>query len=755
MVAITPPPSLPTPNLKDTVAFLKALPQTLDGRETLVVIPEPSTKPPYQVSIHPDEALDILAPLQGTHNCYFQVNLGPPNRKSKKEDITHARMLHVDLDDPSPAALTTLQQFNPPPTAIIFSGGGHQAFWFFRTTIPTQTPAARDMIEDLNNRIRHALNADHCYNIDRIMRLPGTLNMPDDGKRKKGRTPALSHVIELTPTHLYALDDFQRLQKQAAHDPSAPPPTNLALEDLDPQELDKISEETKELILLGDIQAQFPSRSEAVYRVACSLARAEIPVSRIAAILVHPAHAISASIRERPDPMKEALRQAERGRYATLTGWPRSTKTGPTEKSYLNCLVAIARLEIEGCYNVFTDTLYVWNPQQPRVQLTDAVVDSVRQHISKTFRFDPGKENTSDVLKTICHENEEHPLLNYFNRVGSTWDGVSRLPYLFQNYFGAEDTEFNREIGVITMVAAVRIIKHPGTKFDTVPVLEGPQGSGKTQALTILAISEDFFNSQDILAASAREQVEAMAGVWLFELSELQGLSKADTEKVKAFISRNVDKVRPAYGRHRVDRPRQTIFFGTTNERRYLKDPTGNRRFWPVDTTLINLDLLRRDRDQLWAEAIMLEAQGCSIILNKDLWSVAAELQKSRLSVDSWADELRTVGCYLQSGTLRVSSQDVLAHLGRTSDKQTPGDFRRAADAMRALGWTAKPIRINGKLVNGYEAPNDDTVPHVLIPDDPAPGEPKRPGHLRVVDENFTVHGKPVVEPRADPKPLD
>jgi Virulence-associated protein E len=760
MVAITPPPSLPTPNLKDTVAFLKALPQTLDGRETLVIIPEPDTKPPQTVTVPHDKVTEFLTQKQGTHNCYFQVNLGPPNKKAKKEEITHARMLHVDLDDPTPAALQSLQSFNPPPTAIIFSGGGHQAFWFFRTTIPTQTPAARDMIEDLNNRIRHALNADHCYNIDRIMRLPGTLNMPDDGKRKKGRTTALASVIELTPTYLYTLADFQHLQKAATANPSLPPPTQLGLDDIDPQELARIPEETRELIIRGDTQAQFPSRSEAVYRVACSLARANLPIARIAAILVHPAHAISASIRERPDPMMEALRQAQRGRDATSTGWPKATKSGPTEHHYPNCRVALARLEIEGCTNKFTESLYVWNPRQPRIQLTDSVVESIRDHIIDVYGFDPGNENTFYGLRGICRATQEHPLLDYFNQVAPVWDGVSRLPYLFQNYFGAEDTPFNRDIGVITMVAGIRLIKHPGTKFDTIPVLEGPQGSGKTQALIILAGGDEFFNSQDILASGAREQAEAMVGIWIYEISELQGMSKADTEKVKAFASRNVDKVRPAYGRVRVDRPRQTIFFGTTNAEDYLRDPTGNRRFWPVKTTVINLAALRRDRDQLWAEAIALEAQGRSIILNENLWDAAANLQKSRLSVDSWVEELRNVHCYLSNGTLRVSTQDVLAHLGRTADRQTPGDFKRVADAMRMLGWAgSKLLVINGKAaVRGYEAPNDDTVPHVLIPDDPAPGEPKRPGHqghLRVVDENFTVHGKPVVEPRADPKPLD
>jgi Virulence-associated protein E len=781
MVAVPPPPAppstapavpidqpAPAPNLKDTVAFLKALPPTPAGRETIFVMPLDGA--PQGVYISPDDAEDFLRTYQGTHNCYWQPNISStPNRKSKKEDITYARMLHVDLDDPTEQALTTLQSFTPPPSTIIFSGGGYQAFWFFSQLIPTSNPPARDMIEDRNNRIRHVLGADHCYNIERIMRLPGTLNVPDAKKVKSGRTTALAYIVEFfaDDAHRYTINSFDHLPpapssvtSSPTNSPSThpqPPPAafQLTLDALSPTERAAIPEEIQQLIVYGDTQANYPSRSEAIYRISCELARANITEAKVAALLVHPAHAISASIRTRSDPFKEALRQAHRGRDAASTGWPKATKHGPVYYNYPNCQVALSRLRIEGAYDVFTDTLYVWGPNQPRTKVTESIIGSIADQIIAAFRFDPGIENTNRGLNSICYANEEHPLLDYFNEL--TWDGTSRIQHLFPYYFGAEDTPFNREISLIFMVAAIRLIKHPGTKFDVIPVLEGPQGTGKTTSLSILA-GKGYVNSSSLLDMDARAQSEAMSGTWIYELSELDGMHKADIGKIKAFASRDVDKVRPAYGRRRVDRPRQTVFVGTTNEDDYLRDSSGNRRFWPVKTTTIRLKELREDRDQLWAEAIVLEAQNRSIVLDESLWPIAAEMQKSRLMPDSWDDELRTLGAYVQNGKVRVSSQDAITFVKGPAEKQLQSDFIRVRDCMRKLGWIGpKPILINGKLVRGYEAPDDGSVPYTLIPDDPAPGEPGRPSHptpshLRVVDENFTVHGQPATNPKPEDK---
>jgi predicted P-loop ATPase len=171
-------------------------------------------------------------------------------------------------------------------------------------------------------------------------------------------------------------------------------------------------------------------------------------------------------------------------------------------------------------------------------------------------------------------------------------------------YLGAEPTPLNKAIGRIVLLAGVRRIRRPGSKFDTIMVLEGPQGGGKSTAIKMLAGPENF-SDQELLTLDAKAQMEALEGVWILEIAELEGISRADTAKVKAFASRSDDNARPAYARFKEKRPRQTIFIGTTNDDKYLRDMTGNRRFWPVKIGQIDLEALARDRDQLWALPIM------------------------------------------------------------------------------------------------------------------------------------------------------
>jgi hypothetical protein len=591
------------------------------------------------------------------------------------------------------------------------------------------------------------------------MRLPGTINVPNStAKIKAGRTPALAYIVRdplLTdPARFHDPRVFTELptvvstHSQSTNDQAVVP---LKLSNLTENLRDPIPQEIRELIEFGDTQAHFPSRSEAVFRVVLGLHRVNLAEHVQVALLLHKDNAISESILERADPLKEAWRQVHRGRDVLTTSWPEVTKKTIKSYSYANNLVALRRLGIEGFRDDFREKYFLQDENGRFTgELSDVIATQLRRTILREFNFDPGKQPLQDALEAICSENIIHSIRDAFPRILKQWDEKPRLKHLFWWYFGADKTELNEQISEIILVAAIRRIRFPGIKFDTIPVLEGPQGSNKSTALAILAGKANF-SDQDLLTMDTKTQAEAIVGIWIYELSELSGLHKADADKVKAFASRDTDRVRPAFGHYRIDRGRQVIFIGTTNEDTYLRDTTGNRRFWPIKTTLIRLDDLIRDRLQLIAEAIHLEAQGRSIVLEERLWAAAAAIQHSRLVQDSWVEELRTLGCYFQNGSLRVSSQDVLAHLQRTPDKQGIGDFRRAADAMRTLKWDGpKVLLINGELVRGYEAPNDGTVPHMLIPNDPQEDERAgRPHYLRVVDDNFTVDGKPV-----DPKKI-
>ena len=162
--------------------------------------------------------------------------------------------------------------------------------------------------------------------------------------------------------------------------------------------------------------------------------------------------------------------------------------------------------------------------------------------------------------------------------------------------------------------------------------------------------------------------------------------------------------MRPAYGRNRENRPRTSIFVGTTNDPDYLRDPSGNRRWWPVRVGNIDLEALERDRDQLWAEAAYLEAQGVPIELEMNLYPAAAELQAQRMEYDPWTDILRGVRVTDEhDGLERISTEDVFIKVGVDRERQTTGLAKRLVNVMRQLGWSGpKLIRFQDKTARGY-----------------------------------------------------
>lgn len=339
-------------------------------------------------------------------------------------------------------------------------------------------------------------------------------------------------------------------------------------------------------------------------------------------------------------------------------------------------------------------------------ELSDAMVQIVRVLIRERFQFDPGKQHTGDALEQECLCHSYHPIKNYFDLL--QWDGVKRLDTWMIRYLGAADDVFNRQVSRLSLVAAVRRVLQPGCKFDHIIVLEGPEGRGKSSAIEILAGSENF-SDQSILTLDDKGQQEAVQGVWLYEIADLAGHSRAEVERVKAFVSRTTDRARPAYGRHRVDRSRTCVFFATTNDRTYLKSQTGNRRFLPAECGAIDLEGLRRDRNQLWAEALVIERADASLVLDPKLWSVAAERQESRRDHDPWDDKLehlhKHTSCKTtKSGVHKIWSRDILdAVLQIPITQQGDVVSKRLAYALRRLGWDGpKLVRIMEEVGRGY-----------------------------------------------------
>ena len=207
-----------------------------------------------------------------------------------------------------------------------------------------------------------------------------------------------------------------------------------------------------------------------------------------------------------------------------------------------------------------------------------------------------------DAMAGVADDNPFNPVQQYL--ASCRWDGVPRISGLWIDYFGAADTPYHRETARLFMAAAVARAYEPGCKWDFVPILEGRQGMLKSTAIRILAGAQRFGELSTHFDDKAK-LVEQIQGKWMVEIPELVQFRKAEAEVMKAMFSAQSDRVRLAWGRGAKDYLRQTVFVGTTNQREYLKDPTGNRRYWPIrlSADAIDLEGLTRDRDILWAEA--------------------------------------------------------------------------------------------------------------------------------------------------------
>ncbi|MFY0761024.1 virulence-associated E family protein [Metabacillus dongyingensis] len=209
-----------------------------------------------------------------------------------------------------------------------------------------------------------------------------------------------------------------------------------------------------------------------------------------------------------------------------------------------------------------------------------------------------------EVLDMQFYQNSYNPVKEYL--AGVNWDGEPRLETIFVDYLGAQDNEYVREVTKITFTACVKRIMEPGCKHDTVLVLVGGQGIGKSHILSRLGM--DWYN-ESIQSFKGDEAFIKISSSWIIELSELTALKSADIENSKAFISAKEDVYRPKYAKHPIQSPRRCVFFGTTNNKQFLKDETGNRRWLPIEVNKENRtknpfkDLDQETVNQLWAEA--------------------------------------------------------------------------------------------------------------------------------------------------------
>jgi len=403
-------------------------------------------------------------------------------------------------------------------------------------------------------------------------------------------------------------------------------------------------------------------------------------------------------------------------RASLASKFPDISDTGNIKITAANARRAIELLGIECRYDIFHDKLLVGGQAigQYAGELSDHACLYLRKMIDTEFEFDPGREKMFDACVQLCLENQFDPIVDYID--GLQWDGVKRIDRWLTTYLGAHDTKLNCAIGMIMLVAMIRRARQPGCKFDQIVVLESKEGTRKSTALHVLAGGDANFSDQTILGQKDKEQQELLRGVWVYEIADLSNIGKAEVEHVKAFASRTHDRARPAYGRALVNLPRRCLICASTNSHNYLRSQTGNRRFWPIEaakTGPIDIEALRRDRDQLIAEAAIMEAQDASIVLPEFLWADAGREQEQRREIDPWEDILAGVEGDQIGDEVRVFSQELITlKLGILASGQHSGIQRRLADCMRQLGWHGpKQMRIGGKSGRGFWRSVADVAP--------------------------------------------
>lgn len=290
--------------------------------------------------------------------------------------------------------------------------------------------------------------------------------------------------------------------------------------------------------------------------------------------------------------------------------------------------------------NTFDNKRYVtkslpWRKVEGTELLKDVDYSGVRNYIECVYGI-AANQKIDDTLSLEFEKHKYHPIINYIESLA--WDGVGRIDNLLIDYFGAEDNVYSKAAIRKTLCAAVARVFEPGVKFDTALILVGDQGTYKSTF--VKKLGRDWF-SDTFMTVQGKEAFEQIQGAWLIEIAELSGLKKAEVEVIKHYISKREDSFRPAYGRVVETYKRQCVFFGTTNDKDFLRDPTGNRRFMPIDVRKdfikkdVTIDLTDNEIDQIWAEAYELYKNGETLYLSGEEESLAKIEQCKHSEVDS------------------------------------------------------------------------------------------------------------------------
>jgi hypothetical protein len=647
---------------------------------------------------------DIIALAANPHtNIYIEQRVvrKATNGRGKKAD-TLAVVALVDDDDADAAKGTT--ELPVQATEVIQTSARNRQLRY-----QFAEPLSLEIADRIGKKLRQVSRSDGCTGtITQPFRVPGTLNWPTKRKIAERGRSAIPFIVKNVGGTGMAIDadDFEeiidfvlreRADARAEVGSAKRDGGNAAGREYRPSFAHLSHRQTNALQCSGENI----DRSQMWHSICWRLFRKDFSVDAVAEFLQgcceeYPqgitakyADRIKQEVQRSYDKLeaKGATTGFSAGGRPNRPAYPRVSAKGKIEeKSPANVK---AFLDWRGAHpyrDIFAGETYIEMDGRSR-RFDDAVLRELWL-LNCDFGHTPTKNYFEDVAENLARLDQRHPVISYLDSL--TWDGRSRLDTWLTDYFGAADTPLTQALGHKTLIAAVRRLRQPGVKFDQMLVLEGSQGAGKSRALRALA-GDNWFTDNLEIGADTKRIIENTAGKWIVEVAELSGMNRRDVEHVKAMLSRQTDECRLAYDRKTTQAPRQFIMIGTTNASAYLLDDTGGRRFWPVKVAdVIACDGLARDRDQLWAEAVVAEAKGEALFLPEELRPQAKEAQASRQISHPWRERLEVL---LDGHEGIIVKEDIYAALEIETGRLNKTVAGEIANHLTQLGWTAARLR--------------------------------------------------------------
>jgi predicted P-loop ATPase len=619
------------------------------------------------------------------------------NAKGTETEVVTTLALVADLDnDKGKLPLTTLPIEAP---YVIESSSGN-----FQPVFPFSRALANGEAKALATSLSDFIGGDAgTKDLSHVWRVPGTLNWPNKKKLERGRS-AEPQPVRIAKPFTGTLIDPATLQAALASGRANDKANGKAkgnTKSTGNEALDRLLRACgAELVaLLRAIPAVNEDRSATAFRIMRKLIRKDFSDAEIKLLIETFPQGAGARYVEGKDLEADIKRVREKvsGAWtsATQPAWLSTciTRNGRPMSTLANVMIALRNDPAVKDALAYDEMLRApmlmhacdGDPDFSPRPVTDADVGHLQEWLQAAGLQTVGEALVHQAVELRAHECAFHPVRNYLEAL--VWDGRPRLDTWLSVYLGTEATSYAGAIGRMFLIAMVARIFQPGCRADYMPILEASQGELKSNACQVLG-GAYFSDHLPDVATAGKDVSQHLRGKWLIEVTEMHAMSRAETSLLKAFITRTVERYRPSYGRKETIEPRQCLFVGTTNKEVYLRDETGNRRFWPAKCGAVDIEALIRDRDQLFAEAVALYRSGAHWWPDRDFEREHITLeQDDRFEVDVWEEKIAEFLQFKDNVTIGDIARNALffetARIGTA-------DQRRIAAVLEHLQWRRK-----------------------------------------------------------------